>query len=170
MSSALSPSFQSLLLRHSSFFNPSLALPTSQLILQPFHWFTYVTAHSPTLLSLHLRHRIFTYVTWRAAHATLSFFVTAYSQSKGLFPPADVCETRPTHFRWLFDVSLAMNFYDVDISVSVWNIAWLVTERQNIMEHWAAGEWFSNLSEDRRGNECHCCLCWQQARHANLVA
>ena len=44
-----------------------VALPTSQLILQPFRCFTYVTAHSPTLLSL-LRHWVFTYVTWRAAH------------------------------------------------------------------------------------------------------
>ena len=35
--------------------------------------FTYVTAHSPTLLSLLLRHRIFTYVTWRAAHVTQRF-------------------------------------------------------------------------------------------------
>ena len=65
---AHSPSFQSLHLRHSSFSNPSLALPTSQLILQPFRCFTYVTNHSPDLLSLLLRHRIFTYVTWRAAH------------------------------------------------------------------------------------------------------
>ena len=63
-----SPNFPSLHLRHSSFSNPSLALPTSQLILQPFRCFTYVTTHSPTLLSLLLRHRIFTYVTWRAAH------------------------------------------------------------------------------------------------------
>ena len=46
----------------------SVALPTSQLILQPFHCFTYATAHSSTLLSLLLRHRLFTYVTWRAAH------------------------------------------------------------------------------------------------------
>ena len=46
----------------------SSALPTSQLILQPFRCFTYATAHSPTLLSLLLRHRIFTYVTWRATH------------------------------------------------------------------------------------------------------
>ena len=30
---------------------------------------TYVTAHSPTHLSLLLRHRLFTYITWRAAHA-----------------------------------------------------------------------------------------------------
>ena len=57
--------------------------PTSQLILQPFPRFTYVTAHSPTLpllpyvtahspilLSLLLHHRIFSYVTWRAAHGT----------------------------------------------------------------------------------------------------
>ena len=65
--SAHSPTFPSLYLRHSSFSNPSVALPTSQLILQPFRCFTYVTAHSPTLFSLLLRHRIFTYVTWRAA-------------------------------------------------------------------------------------------------------
>ena len=91
MSSAHSPSFQSLHLRHSSFWFSKLSVtsPTSQLILQPFHRFTYVTTHSPTLPLLHLRHkhfkyvtahsptilllllrhRIFTYVTWRAAHA-----------------------------------------------------------------------------------------------------
>ena len=67
-----SPSFPSLHLRHSSFYNPSLALPTSLLILQPFRCFTYVTAHSPTLLSLLPRHRIFTYVTWRAAHVRIN--------------------------------------------------------------------------------------------------
>ena len=51
-----------------SFSNHSVALPTSQLILQPFLCFTYVTSHSPTLLSLFLRQRLFTYATWRAAH------------------------------------------------------------------------------------------------------
>ena len=60
MSSAHSPSFPSLRLRLSSFSNPSVVLPTSQLFRQPFHCFTYVTAHSPTLLSLLLRHRLFT--------------------------------------------------------------------------------------------------------------
>ena len=65
--SAHSPRFPSLHQRHSSFSNPSVALPTSWLILQPFRCFTYVTAHSPTLLPLLLCHRIFTYVTWRAA-------------------------------------------------------------------------------------------------------
>ena len=68
---AHSPTLQSLYLRHNSFSNPSVALPTSQLVLQSFRCFTYATAHSPTLLSLLLRHRLFTYVTWRAAHGTL---------------------------------------------------------------------------------------------------
>ena len=56
MSRAHSPIFPSLHLRHNSFYNPSVALPTSQLIFQPFRCFTYVTAHSPTLLSLLIRH------------------------------------------------------------------------------------------------------------------
>ena len=57
-----------LYINQSPFFNPSLALPTSQLILKPFRCFTYVTDHCPTLLSLLLCHRIFTYVTCPAAH------------------------------------------------------------------------------------------------------
>ena len=60
---------------------PSITSPTSQLILQLFCCFTYVTAHSPTLLSLHLCHssfsnhsvtllhyRHFTYISWQATH------------------------------------------------------------------------------------------------------
>ena len=43
----------------SSFSNLSVTSPTSQLILQPFHRFTYVTAHSPTLPLLYLRHSSF---------------------------------------------------------------------------------------------------------------
>ena len=72
MSRALSPSFPSLHPRDKSFSNPYVALPTPQLVLQPFHCFTYVTAHSPTLLSPLLHHRLFTYVTWRAAHVWFS--------------------------------------------------------------------------------------------------
>ena len=56
---AHSPTFLSLHLRHNSFSNPSVALPTSQLILQPFHCFTYIAVYSPTLLSLLLRHSSF---------------------------------------------------------------------------------------------------------------
>ena len=55
-----SPTFPSLHLRHNSFSKPSVPLPTSQLILQSFRCFTYVTVHSPTLLSLLLRHKLFT--------------------------------------------------------------------------------------------------------------
>ena len=43
----------------SSFSNLSVTSPTSQLILQPFRRFAYVTAHSPTLPLLHLRHTSF---------------------------------------------------------------------------------------------------------------
>ena len=42
-----------------SFYNLSITSPKSQLILQPFCCFTYVTAHSPTLLLLHLHHSSF---------------------------------------------------------------------------------------------------------------
>ena len=69
-SRAHSSTFLSLHLTHNSFSNPSVALPMSQLILQPFCCFTYVTVHSPTLLSLLLHHMLilqsfchFTYVT-----------------------------------------------------------------------------------------------------------
>ena len=71
-SRAHSPTFPWLHLRHSSFSNGSVALPTSQLILQlsvtsptsqlilqPFRRFTYVAAHSPTLHSLYLHHSSF---------------------------------------------------------------------------------------------------------------
>ena len=57
--SAHSPTFLSLYLHHNSFSNPSVALPTSEIILQPFRCFTYITAHSPTLPLLHLRHSTF---------------------------------------------------------------------------------------------------------------
>ena len=49
----------SLLLRHSSFCNLSVTLSTSQVILEPFRRFNYVTAHSRTFPSLYLRHSSF---------------------------------------------------------------------------------------------------------------
>ena len=42
-----------------SFSNLSVTSPTSQLILQPFHRFTYITAHSQILPLLHLHHSSF---------------------------------------------------------------------------------------------------------------
>ena len=61
-----SPTISSLHLRHSSFSNSSAASLTTQLILQPFRRFTYVSGISPTV-----RHRHFTNVTRRAAHAPM---------------------------------------------------------------------------------------------------
>ena len=43
-----SPTLLSLHLRHNSFYSPFVASPTSQLNLQPFHCFTYVTGTSCT--------------------------------------------------------------------------------------------------------------------------
>ena len=77
-SSAHSPTFPSLRLCHSSFSNPSIDLLASQLILQPFHCFTYITAHSPTLLLLLLCYRLFTYVTWWAAHALYNLLFLSF--------------------------------------------------------------------------------------------
>ena len=73
-------------IRHSSFFNPSVALPTLQLICKPsvawptpeliiqsFRCFAYDTAYSPTLPSLYLRHssfsNLFRHLTCITAHS-----------------------------------------------------------------------------------------------------
>ena len=88
-----------------SFSKLSVTSPTSQLILQPFRCFTYVTAHSPTLPFLHLHHssfsnpsvasptsqlilqpfRCFTYVT---AHFQ-PFFRFSYVTSSSLTSPGE---------------------------------------------------------------------------------
>ena len=56
-----------LILRKSSFSNLSVTSPTSQLIIQPFRRFTYVTAHSPTLPLFHLRHCSFSNPSFASA-------------------------------------------------------------------------------------------------------
>ena len=73
----VTPTFPPLYLRHSSFSNRFVASPTSQLILQPFRCFTYVTVQSTTLLSLLLRHRLFTnlkFVHYLSNHCVFSLF------------------------------------------------------------------------------------------------
>ena len=95
---AHSPTLSLLHLRHSSFSNPSVALPTSQLILQPFsrlptsqfilqpfRCFTYVTAHSPTLLSLLLRYRFFTRRVAHALKTANSYTTSSMSITNKLF-------------------------------------------------------------------------------------
>ena len=56
-----------LYLHQNSFSNPSVALPTSELILQPFRRFTYVRTHSPTFPSLYLRHSSFSNPSFASA-------------------------------------------------------------------------------------------------------
>ena len=73
MSSAHYANFPSLHLHHISFYNPSVASPTSQLISQTFRRFIYVTAHLQTfhhfayIIDILQPFRRFTYVT---AHST----------------------------------------------------------------------------------------------------
>ena len=98
MSSAHSPTFPSLHLRHNSFSNPSVALLMSQLILHPFRCFSYITVHSPTLLLLLLRHRIFTYVIWRAAQGVHLVMCPRYHNSYH------------THHCFLFHVPLQVDW------------------------------------------------------------
>ena len=79
-------------LRHNSFSSPSVALPTSQLILQPFRCFTYVTAHSPTFPLLHLRHSSFsnTSVASPTSQVILQpFFRFSYVTGSSLTSPGE---------------------------------------------------------------------------------
>ena len=84
--SANSLTFPPLHLCHGSFSNPSVPLPMSQIIFQPFGHFVYVTAQSPTLPSLYLCHSSFSNpsVTSHTSQLILQPFrrftyVTAYS-------------------------------------------------------------------------------------------
>ena len=106
-SSGHSPTFPLLHLRHSSFSNPSVASPfsnpsfasllcsfsnlsvtspTSQLILQPFHRFTYVTAHSPTLSLLHLRHSSFSNPSFASPRSQALHLIHLASRPWGTMP------------------------------------------------------------------------------------
>ena len=92
VSRAHSPTFPSLHLRHNSFFNPSVALPTSQLILQLFRHFTFVTTHSPTLPSLYLRHSSFSNPTVSLPTSQFilqPFFRFSYVTSSSLNSPGE---------------------------------------------------------------------------------
>ena len=89
-----SPTLPSLHLRHSSFTNPSVGSPTSQLILQPFCCFTYVTALSTTLPSLYLHHSSLSNPFAASPTSQLILqpfrrftYVTAHSPTLPLLPP-----------------------------------------------------------------------------------
>ena len=118
MSSAHSPTFLSLHLRHSSFSNPSIALPMSQLILQPFCRFTYITTHSPTLPSLYLHHSSFSnpsVVSPTSQFIFQPFFRFSNVTSSSLNAPGDLPMTkairRPTHkYRQVLRMVILANF------------------------------------------------------------
>ena len=60
--------------------------------LQPFHHFTYITAHSPTLPSLHLRHSSFSNPSVASPTSQLilqSFFCFAYITGSSLTSPGE---------------------------------------------------------------------------------
>ena len=86
------------------------------LILQAFSHFTYVTAHSPTLLSPLLRHRIFTYFTWRAAHepsvsTVIRCFVQFQRNTTFSYLFLAGTELRPVCRVWILRGSSAANSY-----------------------------------------------------------
>ena len=90
---AHSPTFLSLHLHHNSFSNPSVAFPTSQLILQPFRRFTYVTVHSPTLILLLLRHSSFSNPYFASPTSQLilqPFFRFSYVTTSSLNSPGEL--------------------------------------------------------------------------------
>ena len=130
-SRAHSPTFPSLHLRHSSFSNPSIAFPTSQLILQPFHCFTYATALSPTLLSLLLRHRLFSYVTWRAAQGKNGNTVPSEAREVIVNPSIQEITCRRAHVFWTGDITLILSISlapvdDAIVSKFLWRLfSWL---------------------------------------------
>ena len=120
MSRVHSPIFQSLHLRHSSFWFSKLSVtsPTSQfipqpffrfsyvtssslnspgepaeLILQPFRHFIYVTTHSPTLPSLYLHHSSFSNPSFASPMSQFilqPFFCFSYVTSSSLNSPGEL--------------------------------------------------------------------------------
>ena len=102
-----SSTLPSLHLRHSSFYNPSFALSTSQLILQSFRRFTYVTANFRTLLSLYLRHSSFSNSSVASPTSQLIFhsFASPTPGSPEVTILASGSEVRgydPGRGRWIF--------------------------------------------------------------------
>ena len=85
---AHSPTLPPLYLHHSSFSNPSIASPTSWLILQPLFCFSYITW-------------LFTYVSWQAAHAVLTRVVCNPSLSTCHFGKCKFCPGPETLKKYL---------------------------------------------------------------------
>ena len=103
---AHTPTFPSLHLRHNSFSNPSVPLPTSQLILQFFRRFTYVTVHSPTLPLLHPRHSSFSNPSF--ASLTSQAFHLRHLASRPCFSRLELILQPFRHFTYVTVHSLTL--------------------------------------------------------------
>ena len=80
------------------FSNLSVTSPTSEFILQPFRRFTYITAHSPTLPLLHLRHSSlsnFSVASPTPQFILKSFFRFSYVTSSSLNSPTSQLILQP---------------------------------------------------------------------------
>ena len=89
MSRAHSPAFLSLHLRHNSFSNPSVTLPTSQLVLQRFHHSSTSELIFPTILSLYLCHNSFSNPSVSSQLTLEPFFRFSYVTGSSLMSPSD---------------------------------------------------------------------------------
>ena len=79
-------------IQQSSFSNLSVTSPMSQLILQPFCCFTYITAHSPTLPSLYVGHSSFSKPSIASPTSQIilqSFFRFSYVTGSSLTSPGE---------------------------------------------------------------------------------
>ena len=74
-----------------SFSNLSITSPTSQLILQPFRCFTYVTAHSPTFPLLYLRHSSFSNPSFASATSQALHSIHLASRPWFFHAPSNQC-------------------------------------------------------------------------------
>ena len=95
--------------------NLSVTLPTSQLILQPFRCFTYVTDHSPTLPMLHLHHSSF----------SNPFFASPKSQALHLVQLA----SRPCFRRMFKTARLKL------VGTNVTSFEFQLPKQQTVLEH-----------------------------------
>ena len=113
----------------SSFSKLSVTSPTSQLILilQAFRHFTYVTAHSPTLPSLYLRHNTFSYPSVASPTSQLilqHFFRFSYVTGFSLTPRGEPPMVHGTHVETNADKWLQML---CDVSCAAYHGTWLGT-------------------------------------------
>ena len=106
---AHSPTFPSFHLHHNSFSNLSVSSPTSQLILQPFCRFTYITAHFPTLPLFHLRHSSFSNPSFASPRTQVLHLIhLASCPWSGLY----FASTIPWMFLWRSNLMQKIHIYE----------------------------------------------------------